>query len=85
VSRRTPPWQPRNPIEKAKEFRGVLEVVIDETGNVSSAALVKSVHPTYDRDLVDRARTWKFRPATKDGAPVKYRMAIEIRLGPNTP
>jgi TonB family protein len=82
VSRRTPVWRPRNEIEKRREFRGLLELVVDEAGDVTSAVLGRSVHPTYDRELVDMARTWKFRPAMKDGVPVKYRMTIEIRLGP---
>jgi TonB family protein len=82
VSRRMPMWTPRTEIEKRQEFRGLLEVVIDEAGDVASAVLTKTVHVAYDRPLVDTARTWKFRPATKDGVPVKYRMAIEVRLGP---
>ena len=85
VSRRTPAWTPRNEIEKRREFRGLLEIVIDEAGDVTSAALGRSIHPAYDRPLVETARTWKFRPATKDGAPVKYKMTIEIRLGPREP
>ena len=60
----------------------MLELVIDETGAVTSVVVGKSVHPTYDRQLLDTAPTWKFRPALKDGLPVKYRLAIEIRLGP---
>lgn len=82
VSRRTPVWQPRNEIEKRREFRGFLELVVDEAGDVTSAVVGRSIHRTYDRELVDTARTWKFRPAMKDGVPVKYRMTIEIRLGP---
>jgi TonB family protein len=82
VSRRTPAWQPRNEIEKRREYRGFLNLVIDEAGDVASAVVSKSIHPVYDRDLVDTARSWKFRPATKDGVPVKYQMKIEIRLGP---
>lgn len=82
VSRRTPTWQPRNEIEKHREFRGMIELVIGTAGEVTSAAIVKSIHPTYDRELLDRARTWKFLPATKAGVPVKYRMAIEILLSP---
>jgi TonB family protein len=82
ISRRTPAWTPRNDIEKAREFRGLLEVVINETGDVTSATLAKSIHAVYDRPLAEMARSWKFQPATKDGAPVKYRMMIEIRLGP---
>jgi TonB family protein len=82
VSRRTPVWQPRNEIEKRREFRGLLELMVDEAGAVTSAELRRNVHPAYDRQLVDMARTWKFRPAMKDGVPVKYRMTIEIRLGP---
>ncbi len=83
VSRRMPVWQPRNEFEKRQEFRGVLELVVDETGAVTSVAVGKSVHPVYDRDLLDTARMWKFRPARRDGVPVRYRMAIEIRLGPD--
>jgi len=82
VSRRMPVWTPRNEIEKRREFRGFVEVVIDEAGDVTSAALGRSINPAYDKPLVDAARTWKFRPATKDGVPVKYKMTIEIRLGP---
>jgi TonB family protein len=82
VSRRTPVWTPRNAIEKHLEFRGLLDLVVNEAGDVTSAVLAKSIHPIYDRQLVDMSRTWKFRPAMKDGVPVKYRMMIEIRLGP---
>jgi TonB family protein len=82
VSRRMPVWTPRNEIEKRREFRGFVEVVIDEAGDVTSAALGRSINPAYDKPLVDMARTWKFRPATKDSVPVKYKMTIEIRLGP---
>ncbi len=81
VLRPTPPWQPRNEIERRGEFRGVLLILVDEMGNVISAVLSKGVHPTYDKALVAMARTWKFRPATKDGVPVRCRTTIEIRLG----
>ena len=82
LSRRMPPWTPRNEIEKRREFRGLLELVVNDAGDVTSAVLRKGIHPTYDPTLVDMARTWKFRPAVKDGVPVGYRMTIEIRLGP---
>ena len=83
VSRRMPAWLPRNELEKRREFRGVLEVVVDETGGVTSVALGKSVHPDYDKQLLEAARTWRFRPATKDGQSVKFRMTIEVLLGPD--
>jgi TonB family protein len=83
VSRRMPVWLPRNEIEKRQDFQGVVVLVIDETGAVTSVAMSKSVHPVYDRELLDFARTWKFRPATRVGVPVKYRMAIEVRLNPD--
>jgi len=82
LSRATPSWYPRNEIERRREFRGVLEILVDERGDVISAAMGKSVHPTYDQKLLEMARTWRFRPATKDGVPVRYLTRIEVRLGP---
>jgi hypothetical protein len=60
---------------------GVLETVIDETGQVTSAVMRQSVHPIYDALVVTAARTWLYKPATRDGKPVKFRRVIEV-LGP---
>lgn len=60
--------------------RGVLEVVIDEKGRVTSAAVRESVHPIYDNILLNAARDWKYQPATLDGQPVKYRKLIQINV-----
>ena len=83
VSRETPPWRPRNSLEARQEYDGLLELVIDEQGGVASAVLNESVHPAYDRDLLQSARAWKFQPATKDGTPVRYRITMAIRLRPS--
>jgi hypothetical protein len=83
IARNTPPWHPQNSVDARRQFRGLLEVVIDERGVVISAALGKTIHPAYDAVLLKTARSWKFRPATKDGTPVRYRLTVEIRLDPN--
>jgi TonB family protein len=62
------------------EFRGRLEVVIDEQGNVSAASLPAPVHPSYDTPLLDATTRWRFRPATRDGQPVRFRKTFEIVL-----
>jgi TonB family protein len=59
---------------------GVVEVVIDATGAVESAAVVVPVHPQYDRTAVEAARRWQYRPATVDGVPVKYVKRVQITL-----
>ncbi len=83
LSRRMPPWRPRNQVDARREHHGVVAVLVDEKGDVTSVQLSKSVHPDYDAALLETARTWKFRPATKDGVPVKYSTGIEIRLRPS--
>ncbi len=82
VSKTVPSWRPRSDVERRQLFRGVLELLVDERGDVVAAALGKSVHPAYDPDLLEMAKSWKFKPATKDGVPVKYRTTVEVRLGP---
>ncbi|HTI38047.1 MAG TPA: TonB family protein [Vicinamibacterales bacterium] len=60
--------------------RGVLEIVIDEKGRVTSAAIRESVHPIYDNLVLTAARDWKYQPGTLDGQPVKYRKLIQINV-----
>jgi TonB family protein len=64
---------------QAKE-RGVIEVVIDELGRVSFAAIRTSVHPMFDAELLGIARDWKYLPAMLGGKPVKYRKMIQINV-----
>jgi TonB family protein len=60
--------------------RGLLEVVVDEQGRVISMAVRASIHPTYDHQLLAAARDWKYRPATFNGQPVKFRRIIQIAV-----
>jgi hypothetical protein len=60
--------------------QGVLEIVIDETGVVESAVMRQQVTPSYDNQAIAATKSWRYRPATLDGVPVKYRKAISIMV-----
>jgi hypothetical protein len=60
--------------------RGLLEVVIDEQGRVINLALRLPIHPMYDPQLLAAAKEWRYKPATVDGAPVKFRKLIQVTV-----
>jgi len=62
---------------------GMIEVVIDESGAVESAVVRQSVNSAYDRLALETAKTWRYRPARLNGAPVKYRKAVQISIRGN--
>jgi TonB family protein len=62
---------------------GMLEVLIDETGAVESAIVRQSVSPQYDNLALAAAKGWRYRPATLNGAPVKFRKAVQITVRPD--
>jgi TonB family protein len=57
---------------------GILEIVIDETGEVETATIRASVNPVYDRLVLATARSWRYKPATLAGTPVKFRKIIQL-------
>lgn len=67
---------------QAKE-RGVVEIVIDEQGRVTFAAIRTSVQPMFDAELLSAARDWRYQAATFAGKPVKYRKMIQINVSRN--
>lgn len=79
VIRQDIPAVPQNILTMVKA-KGLLEVVIDEQGRVVSIAIRSSLHPTYDALVMSAARDWKYRPATVNGQPVKFRKLIQITL-----
>jgi TonB family protein len=58
--------------------RGMLEIVIDEQGRVVGITVRNSIHVMYDPLLVAAARDWKYKPATVNGVPVKFRKLVQI-------
>lgn len=63
-------------VTKASKSNGVIDIVIDETGRVVDAVISQSLNSSFDLLMVRSARTWKYRPATKDGTPVRYRKTL---------
>jgi hypothetical protein len=59
---------------------GKLEVVIDESGAVESAIMTGSVTPGYDLMVLAATKAWRYRPATLNGAPVKFRKTVQITI-----
>lgn len=79
IERRMPAWSPPPALARF-EYRGVLEVVVDERGLVESAVMRRPVHAAYDPALLNAVKNWRFQPATRNGAPVKVRKSFEIVL-----
>lgn len=81
VPLKTPP--PRYPDSLKREgIAGVVAVVliINEKGVVAEASVVKSSHPDFERPALEAVKVWKFKPAKKDGNPVKVRVTLPLRF-----
>lgn len=57
-----------------------LELLVNEAGEVESAALVAGVHPLLDDAALHAATGLRFNPATLDGQPVPVRIGFEYRF-----
>lgn len=84
-SQKAPQWHPASAREAAQDYRGVLRLLIDQAGTVVSATMATGARPGYDQALIRAAREWKFRPAQKQGVPVRYLKVIDIHLTPGAP
>jgi len=48
----------------------IVEAIIDEHGDVKDARVLKGLPMGLDQAALDAIRTWKFKPATREGQPV---------------
>src|SRR5439155_17498560 len=63
LSQQIPQWSPKGAAASLQTYNGLLEVTIDEQGNVTAVALQQAMQPAFDKALVKAAWTWKYRPA----------------------
>jgi TonB family protein len=60
--------------------RAAIEVVINESGAVESATMHDHITPAYDKQVLAAVATWRYRPATVNGTPVKFSKVIGITV-----
>lgn len=65
-----------------QEYRGLIEVEINEAGKVANVRLLQSVHALYDVMLLTAAREWTYEAPRIGGKPVATRKRVEIVLRP---
>jgi TonB family protein len=78
VRQQLPPFH-RKPL---MPMAGVIEVVINESGEVETATIRTPIEPVYDNQALAASRAWRYKPATKDGTPVKFRKLVQVRIQP---
>jgi hypothetical protein len=82
VRQEIPPWPADLPGGRDSQ-EGIIQLVVDETGAVASAVIVRPINPVYDQILLQAARTtWQYKPATRDGAPVRYTKILRVVVNP---
>lgn len=63
-----------------RKVQGMVTVnaVILEDGTVGDVTVKKSLDPDLDAEAIRATKQWKFKPGTKDGAPVPVEVSIEL-------
>jgi protein TonB len=83
VMQRKPPLAyPPVALRLRLEGKVELKALVDETGAVANAQLVSAPESRlgFGEAALDYVRKWRFRPATKDGVPVKVWLPIKINF-----
>jgi len=83
VSAPIPIYKPEPPYsEQARKakYQGtvVLWIVVDAQGNVTDAQVVKPLGMGLDQNAVKTVKTWKFKPAMRNGSPVPVKVMVEV-------
>ena len=70
------PWQ----LPKGLQGDVIVEVTIDEHGNVTETRVVQSLQPEIDDKVIATLRNWRFRPAKVDGVAISSRQDVHFHF-----
>jgi hypothetical protein len=59
-----------------------MEVIVSQTGAVERVRMVTPPQRMPDMFALSRAKVWMFKPAMKDGRPVRYRLLLTWEVNP---
>lgn len=68
--------------EKARKTKysatALMNIVVDKSGNVTRIRIDRAAGMELDNQAVEKVKTWRFEPATRDGQKVAVEMPIEV-------
>jgi TonB family protein len=70
------PWQ----LPKGLQGDVIVEVTIDEYGNVTERRVVQSLQPELDDKVIATLRNWRFKPARVDGVAISSRQDVHFHF-----
>ncbi|HEV7509952.1 MAG TPA: energy transducer TonB [Thermoanaerobaculia bacterium] len=62
------------------EGRVSMEAIVNQHGDVESAKILKGLPLGLDQTALAAVKTWKFKPATKDGQPIKVSYVLTVNF-----
>ncbi len=77
-----PRWVPYDNATRQAEYRGAIKVTIAADGKVQAAEIVTPTDRSYDRQLLNAARSWLYEPAKRDGVPIASEKIVAVYLRP---
>jgi len=82
------PISTSEPLVSSEDLRGgvegnvVIEITIDESGNIVNRVVVQSLGPAIDGKVLAALENWHFRPATRDGVPIPSKQDVVYHFKP---
>ena len=72
-----PPY-PDLPVDTEPRGVVVMMIGVDTHGHVGPVQVVRSSAPVFEKSAVATVKTWKFKPAKRDGKPVPVQITVEM-------
>lgn len=63
-----------------REDVGLVEAIVSARGTVEKVKLVSPPESVHQAMILSAIKTWRFRPAERDGVPVRYRQMITVAI-----
>jgi TonB family protein len=75
-----PKWVAPDRVSAIRTFHGAIRLRIGADGHVIDASMGTPTHPDYDTLLLEAARSWVYKPATRNGQPIEVEKVVEFYL-----
>ena len=74
----TPPLYTESAFDRGIEGRVILRIIIRKDGLIGAVRLHQTLETGLDSAAIAAVRTWKFKPASVDGAPINVLADVEV-------